>query len=129
MRDYIINKLIIKSNIMKNLIIALFITLASFTAKAQEQFNGIWQVEDSTYLKTIIASDYAVLQCFNVSFEEYDVIPEAIVFENKNKFTTELHNPDNGYRVTIEYTLINKDSISSKFTGDITGVYGIKRLY
>ena len=75
MRDYIINKLIIKSNIMKNLIIALFITLASFTAKAQEQFNGIWQVEDSTYLKTIIASDYAVLQCFNVSFEEYDVIP------------------------------------------------------
>jgi hypothetical protein len=114
---------------MKNLFITLCLVLTSLTLTAQEQFNGIWQVEDSTYLKTIIASDYAVLQCFNVSFEEYDVIPEAIVFENKNKFTTELHNPDNGYRVTIEYTLINKDSISSKFTGDITGVYGIKRLY
>tara|TARA_R110000737_G_scaffold128373_1_gene160920 strand:- start:559 stop:903 length:345 start_codon:yes stop_codon:yes gene_type:complete len=114
---------------MKNLIIALFITLTSFTAKAQEQFNGIWQTEDSSYLKTIIASEYAVLHCFNYSFKEYNVITETIAFDNKNKFTSELYNPDNGYRVTIEYTLINKDSISSKYTGDITGVYGIKRLY
>jgi hypothetical protein len=114
---------------MKNLIIALFITLTSFAAKAQEQFSGIWQTEDSNYLKTILASDYSVLQCFNTSFKEYNVITETIVFESKNKFTTELYNPDNGYRVTIEYTLINKDSISSKYTGDVTGVYGIKRLY
>ena len=114
---------------MKNLIIALFITLTSFTAKAQEQFNGIWQTEDSSYLKTKIASEYAVLHCFNYSFKEYSVITETIAFDDKNKFTSELYNPDNGYRVTIEYTLINKDSISSKYTGDITGVYGIKRLY
>ena len=114
---------------MKNLIIALFITLTSFTTKAQEQFNGIWQSEGTDYLKTILASNYSVLQCFNTSFNEYNVITETIVFENKNKFTSELYNPDNGYRVTIEYTLINKDSISSKYTGDITGVYGIKRLY
>ena len=114
---------------MKNLIIALFITLTSFTAKAQEQFNGIWQSEGTDYLKTILASNYSVLQCFNTSFNEYNVITETIVFENKNKFTSKLYNPDNGYRVTIEYTLINKDSISSKYSGDVTGVYGIKRLY
>ena len=48
---------------------------------------------------------------------------------SRAQFITKLHNPDNGYRVTIEYTLINRDSISSKYTGDVTGVYGIKRLY
>ena len=114
---------------MKNLIIALFITLTSFTAKAQEQFNGIWQSEGTDYLKTILASEYSVLQCYNTSFKEYNVITEKVVVKEKNKFITELYNPDNGYRVTIEYTLINKDSISSKYTGDITGVYGIKRLH
>ena len=114
---------------MKNLFITLCLVLTSFTLTAQEAFNGIWQTEDSSYLKTILASNYSVLQCFNTSFNEYNVITETIVFENKNKFTSKLYNPDNGYRVTIEYTLINKDSISSKYTGDITGVYGIKRLY
>ena len=114
---------------MKNLIIALFITLTSFTVKAQEQFNGIWQSEGTDYLKTILASEYSVLNCYNTSFIEYDIIIEEIITKEKNKFTTELYNPDNGYRVSIEYTLINKDSISSKYTGDVIGVYGIKRLY
>jgi hypothetical protein len=114
---------------MKNLFITLCLVLTSLTLTAQEAFNGIWQTEDSNYLKTILASNYSVLQCFNTSFNEYNVITETIVFESKNKFTSKLYNPDNGYRVTIEYTLINKDSISSKYTGDITGVYGIKRLY
>ncbi len=114
---------------MKNLIIALFIALTSFTAKAQEQFNGIWQSEETDYLKTILASEYSVLRCYNTSFTEYNIITEEIVVEDQNRFITKLHNPDNGYRVTIEYTLINKDSISSKYTGDVTGVYGIKRLH
>ena len=114
---------------MKNLFITLCLVLTSLTLTAQEAFNGIWQSEGTDYLKTILASEYAVLQCYNTSFKEYDVIPETIVFKNKNKFSAELYNPDNGYHVTIEYTLINKDSISSKYTGDITGVYGIKRLY
>jgi hypothetical protein len=114
---------------MKNLFITLCLVLTSLTLTAQEQFNGIWQSEGTDYLKTILASEYSVLQCYNTSFKEYDVITETIVFKNNNKFTAELYNPDNGYRVTIEYTLINKDSISSKYTGDVTGVYGIKRLY
>jgi len=114
---------------MKNLIIALFITLASFTTKAQEQFNGIWLNEGSGYLKTILASDYAVLQCFNTSFEEQDVIAEEIFDEGETSFATRLHNPDNGYKVTIEYTLITRDSISIKYTGDVRGTYALTRLY
>ena len=49
---------------MKNLITALFITLASFTAKAQEQFNGIWANSGSDYMKTILASDYKVIKVY-----------------------------------------------------------------
>ena len=114
---------------MKNLFITLCLVLTSLTLTAQEQFNGIWQSEGTDYLKTILASEYSVLGCHNTSFKEYDIITEEIVVKDGNRFITKLHNPDNGYRVTIEYTLINKDSISSKYTGDITGVYGIKRLY
>ena len=120
---------IIKSNLMKNLFITLCLVLTSLTLTAQEQFNGIWQSEGTDYLKTILASEYSVLGCHNTSFKEYDIITEEIVVKDGNRFITKLHNPDNGYRVTIEYTLINKDSISSKYTGDTTGVYGIKRLY
>ena len=114
---------------MKNLIIALFIMLASFTAKAQEQFNGIWLNEGSDYLKTILASEYSVLQCFNTSFEQQDVITEELIKKSKTSFTTILRNPANGYEVTIEYTLINKDSISSKYTGDLHGTYGLTKLH
>ena len=81
---------------MKNLFITLCLVLTSLTLTAQEAFNGIWKNEGSSYLKTIIASDYAVLQCFNTYFEEQDVIAEEIFDEGETSFATRLHNPDNG---------------------------------
>jgi len=114
---------------MKNLIIALFIALASFTAKAQEQFNGIWANSGSDYMKTILASEYSVIQVYNTSFDEYRVINETILSEDDKTFTTKLHNKENGYTVKIEYLLINKDSISIKFTGHVNKTYGLTRLY
>lgn len=114
---------------MKNLFITLCLVLTSFTLTAQEAFNGIWKTEGSDYLKTILASDYAVVQCFNTSFEEYDVITEEILDESATSFVTKLYNPANGYEVTIEYTLINSDSISSKYFGDVRGTYALTRLY
>ncbi len=114
---------------MKNLFITLCLVLTSLTLTAQEAFNGIWKNEGSSYLKTILASDYAVLQCFNTSFEEQDVITEEIFDEGATSFITKLHNPDNGYKVTIEYTLITRDSISTKYTGDVRGTYALTRLY
>ena len=114
---------------MKNLFITLCLVLTSLTLTAQKAFNGIWKNEGSSYLKTILASDYAVLQCFNTSFEEQDVITEEIFDEGETSFATRLHNPDNGYKVTIEYTLITRDSISIKYTGDVRGTYALTRLY
>lgn len=114
---------------MKNLIIALFITLSSMSLMAQEQFNGIWANSGSDYMKTILASDYKVIKVYNTSFDEYRIINETIVSEDGKTFTTKLHNKENGYIVKIEYLLINKDSISIKFTGHVNKTYGLTRLY
>ena len=89
---------------MKNLFITLLL-LVSSQLFAQQELNGLWQDEDSSYLTTIIASEYAVLVVFNTSFEEYRVIPEKIIDYKNNRLTTNLKNPLNGYNVQIEYSL------------------------
>lgn len=114
---------------MKNLIIALFITLASFTAKAQEQFNGIWANSGSGYMKTILASEYKVLKVYNTSFEEYRVIPETIQGERKNEFYTKLYNKENGYQVTIKYKLQDVNTIVAIYSGHINETHTLTRLY
>jgi hypothetical protein len=114
---------------MKNLFIASILFLTSLTLTAQESFNGMWLNEGSDYICTILASEYAVVKCYNTSFEEYDVIPEEIIKQDGNSFTSRLHNPDNGYTVSIEYTLISKDTISAKYSGDSDEYYLLTRLY
>lgn len=114
---------------MKNLIIALFITLTSFTAKAQEQFNGIWANSGSGYMKTILASEYSVIQVYNTSFEEYRVITEKIISGNDTAFSTELHNELNGYRVNIKYTLKDADTIEIVSSGSLNRTDTLTRLY
>jgi hypothetical protein len=88
----------------------------------------MWESEDSSYIKTIIASEYKVLSVFNTSFLEYRVITEDIISRDKNKFTTELNNEQNGYSVTIEYTLKNQDTLILKYSKDLEGEYILTRL-
>ena len=88
----------------------------------------MWESEDSSYITTIIASEYKVLSVFNTSFLEYRVINEDIISRDKNKFTTELNNEQNGYSVTIEYTLKNQDTLILKYSKDLEGEYILTRL-
>ncbi|HUV84851.1 MAG TPA: hypothetical protein VMV86_04030 [Methanosarcinales archaeon] len=88
----------------------------------------MWESEDSSYLTTIIASEYKVLSVFNTSFVEHRVITEDIVNRSKNKFTTELNNQQNGYSVTIEYSLKNIDVIVCAYSGDLQGNFILTRL-
>ena len=64
---------------MTRLFIALSFLVTFSTLTAQEDFNGIWGSDDTSYLTTIIASEYKVLNVFNTSFEEHRVIPEEII--------------------------------------------------
>jgi len=82
---------------MKNLIIALFITLSSLSLKAQEKFNGMWKSEGTTYVTTILASEYSVLSITNTSFDELKTLKENILNQTSSKLTTTIHNKDNGY--------------------------------
>ena len=53
---------------MTRLFIALSFLVTFSTLTAQEDFNGIWGSDDTSYLTTIIASEYKVLNVFNTSF-------------------------------------------------------------
>jgi hypothetical protein len=120
---------IIKSNLMKNLFITLCLVLTSLTLTAQEAYNGMWLNEESTYVKTIIASEYKVLQVFNTSFDELRVITETIVSQGTKGFVTKLHNEQNGYTVTIAYRIQKDGTILSSYHGDLNNEYIITKLY
>ena len=113
---------------MKKLFITLLLLFTFSILTAQEGFNGIWGSDDSSYLTTIIASEYKVLNVFNTSFEEHRIISEDIISQEENKFTTELNNDRNGYSVTIEYTLKNQDTLILKYSKDLEGEYILTRL-
>ena len=114
---------------MKNLFITLCLVLTSFTLTAQEAYNGMWLNEESTYVKTIIASEYKVLQVFNTSFDELRVITETIVSQGTKGFVTKLHNEQNGYTVTIAYRMQKDGTILSSYHGDLNNEYIIIKLY
>ena len=114
---------------MTRLFIALSFLVTFSTLTAQEDFNGIWGGDDSSYLTTIIASKYKVLKVFNTSFEETRIVNEEIVKQKGDKFTTELNNELNGYSVKIEYSLKNKDTLILKYSRDLEGEYLLTRLY
>lgn len=106
---------------MKKLFITLSILFISLTSSAQEQFEGTWVSKTSSYITTIIASEYAVLKVFNFSFIEDNYIEEEIIEKNKKTFRTKLYNPDNGYTVFIQYTL-KDDELYCSFTGDLNEI-------
>ena len=113
---------------MKKLFITLSLLFTFSILTAQENFNGIWGSDDTSYMTTIIASEYKVLNVFNTSFVDHRVITENIISRDKNKFTTELNNEQNGYSVTIEYTLKNQDTLILKYSKDLEGEYILTRL-
>ena len=114
---------------MTRLFIALSFLVTFSTLTAQEDFNGIWGSDDTSYLTTIIASEYKVLNVFNTSFEEHRVIPEEIISQLGAVFTTEYTNELNGYSVKIEYSLKNKDTLIAKYSRDLEGEYLLTRFY
>ena len=104
---------------MKKLLITTLVLFITLTSKAQEQFEGIWVSEGSTFKTTIITSEYAVLKVFNFSFVEDKIINEKIIKQSKNIFTTALYNKSNGYSVEIKYKLKDDNTLICYFNGDL----------
>jgi len=112
---------------MKNLFLTLSFIFISLLSYSQEQFEGMWVEEDSSYINIILSSKYAIIKVFNFSFAENNVIEENIIKQTKDSFITELHNKTNGYKVNIEYK-INGENLICKYTGDYTGTTILTKL-
>ena len=104
---------------MKNLFITTLLLLTTFISKAQEQFEGVWAKEGSVYETIIMASEYAVMDVFNYSFESDKVIKETILFQSKNTLVTKLYNVSNGYSVKMEYTIKDEKTLYCNITGHL----------
>ena len=104
---------------MKNLFITIFLLLTTFISKAQQQFEGVWVKQDSEYETIIMASEYAVMDVFNYSFESNKVIKETILLQTNSTLVTKLYNPSNGYSVKMEYTIKDKETLYCNITGDL----------
>ena len=112
---------------MKKILITLALFFTVLTSKAQEAFEGVWVMEESTYKTVMLASDYAVVKIINYSFKENDTLDEVILSQTDNTLTTSIYNPKNGYTIGLSYTIINEDTLQCVFSGDNTDTYLLKR--
>ena len=113
---------------MKKLIFTLVLSTYLTTIQAQKQFEGMWVSDESSYITTILSSEYKIMKVFNASFEEYQMLEEEITSVTKNSFTSSLYNKGNGYSVEMKYRFVNKDTIICEYTGDRIGEIKMTRL-
>jgi len=112
---------------MKKLLV-MFLMVTSLSLKAQEQFEGAWISETSTYYRVVLASKYKVLNIHNFSFYENQIITEKILSQTKDNIKTLLHNPSNGYTVNIDYRMQHKDTLVLRFTGDLNKTIKLTKI-
>ena len=112
---------------MKKLLITAVFLFTLLTSKAQQAFEGVWFMEDSSYKTVMLASDYAVVKIINYSFEEDATLDEVILKQTSTNIKTSIYNPRNGYTVKLSYTVIDEDTLQCVFSGDNTDTYLLKR--
>tara|TARA_Y100001954_G_scaffold112901_1_gene122245 strand:+ start:1469 stop:1822 length:354 start_codon:yes stop_codon:yes gene_type:complete len=93
----------------------------SLTTLAQD-YTGIWASdEDTSYYVVILYNSDKGYIFTNFSFIEQNIIQENFMYENENYIKTVVHNPENGWRVYIEYEYLNKDTLRLTYSGDFEG--------
>jgi len=114
---------------MKNLIIALFITLTSFTTKAQEQFNGMWQGDlDYSCGIAIFANEHEVLKVKTACFLSLIMWDEEIVSQTKTELVTKITYQSTGYTTEIIYTLQENGTILQKYSTKPKKYYTLRKI-
>ena len=103
---------------MKKIITILFLTYF-FNVSAQEKFNGMWYCEKSSYFTFLLSNKSKVLEVINVSLNEHNTIREEIIKQTKDTLETRLYNKSSKYSVYIKYYLKTKDTLISKYSGDL----------
>ena len=112
---------------MKNTIIAIAM-LFSMAIYGQDNFTGIWaQDKGSDYYTVILKNNNKGYIFTNFSFVHQNVVIENIVEETDTYIKTVVHNPENGWRVYIEYEYLDKDELRATFSGDADAIRYLKR--
>jgi len=112
---------------MKKILITLALFFTVLTSKAQQAFEGVWVMNDSSYKTVMLASNYAVVKIINYSFEEDATLNEVILKQTNNTMTTSIHNPINGYTIGMYYTVIDENTLQCVFTGDLNSTVLMKK--
>jgi hypothetical protein len=110
---------------MKKLLITLALFFTILTSKAQEAFEGVWLMEESTYKTVILASEF--VKIINYSFTSDALLNEIILTQTDTTMTTSIYNPKNGYTIGLLYTIVDEDTLHCALSGDNTGVFLLKR--
>ena len=108
------------------LAIAMFFNMAMH---AQENITGIWydDTDVGEYYIVILNNDREGYQFLNFSFAEQDVVNEKVVNVTPNKVTTQVNNPDNGWKLKCIYSFVDENTLKVIYTGDYEGVDYLKR--
>ena len=116
---------------MKKNIFLLFFLLSVSSIQGQLQdFEGIWISSETKFLTTfIISEDLNSVKALTYSFNDDAKINELVSSFDDVSISTKSENEDNGFKIDVTYTLINKNLLQAKITGD--GTFDIKyvRLY
>ena len=108
------------------LAIAMFFNVAMY---AQENITGIWydDTDVGEYYIVILNNEEEGYQFLNFSFAEQDVVNEKVVEATVNKVTTQVNNPDNGWKLKCVYSFVDENTLKVVYTGDYEGVDYLKR--
>ena len=101
----------------------------SVVINATEDITGIWYDSDDIgeYYIVILNNEEEGYQFLNFSFVEQDVVNEKVVNVTPNKVTTQVNNPDNGWKLKCVYSFVDENTLKVIYTGDYEGVDYLKR--
>ena len=113
---------------MKKQIFTLVVVILFCLTTLAQDYTGIWQSEEDSSYYTVILYNFDKGYIFtNFSFIEQNVVQENFLEENENHIKTVVHNPENGWRVYIEYEYLDKDELRATFSGDADAIRYLKR--
>jgi len=113
---------------MKKLLLSLALAFTLISSAQIREMEGSWVSETSSYITTIITYGSTTVKIYNTSFSENRVIDEKITRQDGVSFTTELHNKENGYKVSIRYELEDANTMLCYYSGSLNKTIKIKKL-
>ena len=114
---------------MKKIIVILSFISNSIYGQLQD-FEGIWVSNETEFLTSFVINEKLnAVKGTTFSFSNDSRVNEDVIFFDKDSIKTKCENKDNGYKVNVLYTLLHKNVMNAKITGDMDVDIKYVRLY